>query len=419
MPYSEYHESIPAVRHLKGAFFYMPSSKKGRRSASGGGSIRKKTVSRNGKEYQYWEARVTVGIDPGTGKQIQKSITAQTQKEVRLKMQELIRKVDEGNYKEPCKLTVAQWLDMWTGEYLGALKPLTQDNYKTQCTRYLKPNLGAVKLTALDTHTIQQFINSLSNGEKAELSGKTIKNVYGVLHKALNQAVENEFITHNPASACKLPKVKKPPIHPLEPEEITKFITEALKDDYGNMFIVAIFAGIRQGELLGLPWENVDFERMTITIDRQLQKNKEGYFFCTPKNGTARSFAVAPVVMEALKKEKEKQENLRSLLGEEWNNEHNLVFTTDYGKNLVRRTVVKHYKKVLERAGLPDNRFHDLRHSFAVNSLAVGDNIKNVQSNLGHATSAFTMDVYCHVSQAMARESAAKTQKFYESVKPV
>ena len=150
----------------------MPSSKKGRRSASGGGSIRKKTVSRNGKEYQYWEARVTVGVDPGTGKQIQKSITAPTQKEVRLKMQELIRKVDEGNYKEPCKLTVAQWLDMWTGEYLGALKPLTQDNYKTQCTRYLKPNLGAVKLTALDTHTIQQFINSLSNGEKAELSGK-------------------------------------------------------------------------------------------------------------------------------------------------------------------------------------------------------------------------------------------------------
>ena len=81
---------------------------------------------------------------------------------------------------------------------------------------------------------------------------------------------------------------------------------------YGYLFIVAIFAGIRQGELLGLPWENVDFVRMTITIDRQLQKNKEGYFFCTPKNGTARSFAVAPVMMEALKKENEKQENLHN-----------------------------------------------------------------------------------------------------------
>ena len=138
-----------------------------------------------------------------------------------------------------------------------------------------------------------------------------------------------------------------------------------------------------------------------------------------PKNSNARSFAVAPVVMDALKKEKEKQDHYRSVLGEKWSNPHNLVFTTEFGKNLVKRTVVKHYKKVLERAKLPDNRFHDLRHSFAVNSLQAGDNIKNVQANLGHATSAFTMDVYCHVSKSMNRESAARTQAFYESVKPV
>ena len=396
----------------------MPNSKKSRRGAAGAGTLRKKIISRNGKDYTFWEGRVTVGVDPGTGKQIQKSVTGKTQKEVRLKMQEMIRDVDTGNYKEPCKLTVAQWLDMWTGEYLGGLKPLTQDNYKTQCSRYLKPCLGATKLVSLNTHLIQQFINSLTNGEKAELSGKTVKNIYGVLHKALNQAVENELIPHNPASACKLPKVKKPPIHTLEPEEITRFITEAMKDDYGNLFIVAIFAGIRQGELLGLTWENVDFEKMTITIDRQLQCQNGEYFFCTPKNGNTRAFVAAPVVMETLKKEKEKQEYYRELLGSEWNNPHNLVFTTEYGKNLVRRTVVKHYKKVLQRANLPDNRFHDLRHCFAVNSLQGGDNIKNVQSNLGHSTAAFTMEVYCHVSDSMARESAAKTQKFYESVKP-
>ena len=176
---------------------------------------------------------------------------------------------------------------------------------------------------------------------------------------------------------------------------------------------------MRQGELLGLPWENVDFDRMVITVDRQLQHENGEYFFCTPKNGNARSFAVAPVVMDALRKEKEKQDYYRSVLGEKWSNPHNLVFTTEFGKNLVKRTVVKHYKKVLERAELPDNRFHDLRHSFAVNSLQAGDNIKNVQANLGHATSAFTMDVYCHVSKSMARESAARTQAFYESVKPV
>lgn len=397
----------------------MPSSTRSRKSAAGGGSIRKKCVTRNGKEYMYWEARVSVGFDPGTGKQIQKSITGQPQKEVRLKMQEMIRQVDAGSYKEPCKLTLAQWLDMWTAEYLNNLKRLTQEQYRMQCTYYLKPCLGAAKLSALNTHMIQQFINSLSNGERAELSAKTIKNIYGVLHKALNQAVENEFIQHNPATACKLPKIKKPPIHPLEPEEITRLITAAQEDDYGNLFVSAIFTGMRQGELLGLPWENVDFDRMIITVDRQLQHENGEYFFCTPKSGNPRSFAVAPVVMDALRKEKEKQDYYRSVLGEKWSNPHNLVFTTEFGKNLVKRTVVKHYKKVLERAELPDNRFHDLRHSFAVNSLQAGDNIKNVQANLGHATSAFTMDVYCHVSKSMNRESALRTQAFYESVKPV
>ena len=113
----------------------MPSSKKIRKGASGGGSLRKKTVNRNGKEYTYWEGRVTVGIDPGTGKQVQKSVTGKTQKEARLKMQEMIRDVDAGSYKEPCKLTVAQWLDMWTKEYLGNLKRLTQEQSNIQCTR--------------------------------------------------------------------------------------------------------------------------------------------------------------------------------------------------------------------------------------------------------------------------------------------
>ena len=94
------------------------------------------------------------------------------------------------------------------------------------------------------------------------------------------------------------------------------------------------------------------------------------------------------------------------------------MFTNKFGKNLVRRTVVKHYKNILTRAGLEENRFHDLRHSFAVNSIQAGDNIKIVQANLGHATSAFTLDVYCHASRTMGLESAANMQQFYENLKP-
>ena len=395
----------------------MPSSTRSRKSAAGGGSIRKKCITRNGKEYWYWEARVSVGFDPGTGKQIQKSITGQTQKEVRLKMQEMIRQVDAGSYKEPCKLTLAQWLDMWTAEYLNNLKRLTQEQYRMQCTYYLKPCLGAAKLSALNTHMIQQFINSLSNGERAELSAKTIKNIYGVLHKALNQAVENEFISHNPASACKLPKIKKPPIHPLEPEEITRLITAAQDDDYGNLFVSAIFTGMRQGELLGLTWDNVNFDTGTITVKQQLQCKDGVYFLQTPKNGKGRVIVPAQVTMDALRDEKERQVGNQQIYGECWHNPENYVFTDMLGKHLVRRTIVKHFRAVSDRAGIKNVRFHDLRHSFAVNSLMIGDDVKTVQANLGHATASFTLDVYGHVTQKMKNDSAERMQQFFNAIR--
>lgn len=120
--------------------------------------------------------------------------------------------------------------------------------------------------------------------------------------------------------------------------------------------------------------------------------------------------------MEALKNEKEKLDRNRELLGDEFQNPHNLVFTNDYGKNLVRGTVVKHYKKVLQRGEVQENRFHDLRHSFAVTSLYAGDDIKTVQANLGHATAQFTLDVYGHVTQKMRQDSASRMQKFYEQL---
>ncbi len=121
--------------------------------------------------------------------------------------------------------------------------------------------------------------------------------------------------------------------------------------------------------------------------------------------------------MDALRKEWEKQKAEQARAGNLWNNQFNLVFTDALGKNLVRRTVVKHFKKIAQRAGLADDaRFHNLRHSFAVTSLYAGDDIKTVQANLGHATAQFTLDVYGHVTQKMRQESANRMQKFYENL---
>ena len=389
----------------------MPQSK---RTTSGMGSIRKITREINGKTYTYYEARYTAGFDPGTGKQIQRSITDKSKKVVAQKLRAVMSDLDTGTYKAPCKMTVAQWLDIWVAEYLNSVKPLTKHNYNKQVQKHFKPALGAVRLGALDTHTIQRFYNSLS---ASGLSPKTVKNLHGILHCALQQAIACDYLSRNPADACKLPKVTKPEIKPLEPEEIARLLKEAEQDDYCNLFIVAMFTGMRQGELLGLAWEYVDFKSGIITVKQQLQCKDGNYFLETPKSGKNRTILPAPIVMDALRNQMERQQKEQEQAGSMWDNQFGLVFTDALGKYLVRRTVVKHFKKISQRAGISDDaRFHDLRHSFAVSSLYAGDDIKTVQANLGHATAQFTLDVYGHVTQKMRQESANRMQKFYEQL---
>ncbi len=274
-----------------------------RKAAPGTGNIRKKTVIRQGKEYSYWEARYTEGIDPGTGRQIQRSITGKTQKEVAQKLKAALASLDAGTYIAPSKMTVSEWLDIWTEEYLNGVKPLTADSYNTQIKKHIKPALGAIKLEALNTHTIQGFYNKLSEptaSDRKPLSAKSVKNVHGILHKALQQAVANGYIRVNPSDACVLPKVKKAEIKPLEPEQVKAFMKLLPDEEYQNLFTVALFTGMRQSELLGLSWDNVDFENCIINVVQQLQEKHGKYFLSTPKSNKGRTVIVAPFVMDAL-----------------------------------------------------------------------------------------------------------------------
>ena len=183
------------------------------------------------------------------------------------------------------------------------------------------------------------------------------------------------------------------------------------------LYTVAMFTGMRQGELLGLAWDAVDFKNGTITIRQQLQCKDGSYFLESPKNGKIRTVLPAQIVMDALEKEKAQQLRAKESAGSTWTNPYNLVFTDQIGKHLVRRTVVKHFKKLMSQANLSSStRFHDLRHSFAVTSLSSGDDIKTVQANLGHASAQFTLDVYGHVTKKMQKDSAERIQLFYEQL---
>lgn len=395
----------------------MPRGKQTKKNASGAGTIRKKTVIRNGKEYFYWEARLTTGLDPKTGKQKQRSISGKTQKEVAQKLRELTSEIDKGTYQEPCRLALGEWLNIWTRDYLGAVKPRTEESYKCQIENHIRPVLGGTKLEALTTPAIQHFYNSLiKNG----LSPKTVKIIHGVLHKALQQAVAIGYLKFNPADACTMPRVERKELKPLDEEAIGKFLSAIKGHPYEDLFLVTLFTGMRQGEVLGLTWDCVDFEKGTLLINKQLLKHKDEqghlvYTLDSTKNGHGRKVTPASTVMSILRQHRAKQAQWKLLAGAAWQ-DSGLVFTDKLGGHLMHHTVYHNFKKVVASIGCPETRFHDLRHSYAVAAIRAGDDIKTVQGNLGHATASFTLDVYGHLTDQMKQESANRMEKFIQQV---
>ena len=210
-------------------------------------------------------------------------------------------------------------------------------------------------------------------------------------------------------------------------EQVRALLTQAERDEYGDIFMVIVFTGLREAEATGLTWDCIDFKTGRITVCKQLQKRPEadgGFQFAPLKNDKVRVIAPAPYVMEVLKSRKVKQMKDRLRAGDLWaawstpaEQNKALVFTNPLGQHLHPQTVYNHLKKLAAKIGAPDACVHDLRHTFAVLSLQNGDDVKTVQGNLGHATAAFTLDVYGHVSERMKEESAGRMQAFINSIK--
>ncbi|MBR5959785.1 MAG: site-specific integrase [Clostridia bacterium] len=406
----------------------MPK-KRNTRNAHGSGTIRQRKDT-------LWEARYTVGVNPKTGKQLQKSVYAKSEKEIRKKLTAILSSLDEGTYLEPEKLTVSAWCDLWLKDYVGAVKKTTLEQYRYQIETYIKPSIGAVKLPALTSPIIQTMYNNAQKPrtEKRKqrngtiksvkvpgLSPKSVKNLHGVCHRLMDQAVLLRYIKSNPCDPCKLPRIEKKEIHPISGEYLPLFL-EAIKDDYyGDLFYVDMFTGLREAEIIGLQWNYVNFNKGTITVKQQFKRERKvgggGEFeFVSPKNDKERTIKVAPSVMAVLQKIKSRQAGYKMSSGGQWQNEKNLVFVNEKGGHLVDSTVYRHLKEIVADIGIPETRFHDLRHTYATLAIQSGDDIKTVSENLGHATVAFTLDIYGHVTEQMKESSADRMEKMIKSL---
>ena len=380
------------------------------RRLNGEGTIRKR---KNGS----WEGRLFIGFDKTTGKPLHKSVYARTQKEIKAKLEALQAEHEQNTCIEE-GLTVADWLDQWLKDYLPDVKEGTLVSYESICRNHIKPILGEIPLNQLKRPDVQTFYNGL---RLKNLSPKYIKNVHGCLHRALDEAVQNEYIIKNPTTGCKTPKVVEKEIKPLDLPDQNKLLTALKEAYYGPLFLTAIFTGMRVGELIGLEWKCVDFEKGRIHVEKQLvQTRKKGhvYQFGTLKNGKKRDIDPAPFVMDVLADRKLDQEIEKASAKDLWNpgDFPDLVFTHPDGSHLSQPTVWKEFDSILKSAGIDHYRVHDLRHTFAVNSLIAGDDIKTLQENMGHYSAAFTLDRYGHVTQTMRKASADRMQVFIESL---
>ena len=277
---------------------------------------------------------------------------------------------------------------------------------------HIVPALGAVRLCELQPHDVQRFINSLQRGVKP-LSPKTIKNIHGVLCKALSEACRVKYIPSNPASGSILPKVNREEMHSFESDEIRAFMQAIHGSPSEDLFFFALNTGMRLSEILGLRWSRVDFQKGTIKVDAQLlikRGKNTARELGTPKNGKSRSFIAAPAVIDCLRSVKRQQNEWRLRAGQAWDNPLDLVFTNEVGQSIPHATVEHRFSRILQKAGIENHRFHDLRHTFTDESIRAGVDAKTLSAMLGHSSVSFTLDVYAHYTTEMQADAAEKMQ---------
>ena len=364
-----------------------------------------------------WEGIYTCGRD-GQGKLIRRSVYGKTRKEVQRKLQDITHDINENQYIEPSKLTCNDWFDEWLRRYLINTKDSTKAQYELYLRLYVRPSIGTVKLQKVSFFMVK---NIILDCVAEELAPKTIRNLNGIMHHAFSDAIKVHLIKDNPADGQDIPKVQKKKMQFLEGDKRKAFCSEIKGKLYEHLFFVALFTGMRQGELLGLTWDSVDFNRNTITIAQQLKRDRKigekvSYVIDSTKTNNIRTICPAPIVFDVLKKLRREQIENRLRYGSEYENNNNLVFTNEKGHHLVSVYVLKVFKDRAKSIGLPDLRFHDLRHSHVVMRAENGDDMKSVSEDLGHTDIRTTANIYAHVSQRMKDDSAKRMQTLAESM---
>lgn len=353
-----------------------------------------------------WRAQLTVG-----DKRVSKSFGSRADARDWLARAQKI--IQDGLPVETSQITVAAYLDRWLRDVVAhRVRPRTLESYEYIVRVHLTPALGAVRLAQLRPDHIQRLC---TDATAAGLSSRTVQYIHAVLSRALKQAVRWGLIPRNVCDLTDPPRVRRHEMKTLTPDQARAFLDHVRRDRLYALYLLAITTGMRQGELLGLRWSDVDLAHGRLQVTHSLQSlGGKGMQLSEPKSDAGRrSIILTPVAISALRDHRKAQLEERLRAGGRWR-DHDLVFCTANGTPISRHNLRRSFLLHLAHAGLPTIRFHDLRHTAATLMLSQGTHPKVVQEMLGHSQISLTLDTYSHVLPTMQHEAVERMQKLLD-----
>ncbi len=372
-----------------------------------------------------WRAAVSIGKD-AEGKPLRKIFTKPTRHEVQDELTKALRDVQLGLPIVTEKQTTGQFLAHWLNEVIKhRVRPRTFQTYSYQVNYHMVPGIGEIQLGKLSPQHVREFLNSKI---AAKLHPRTVKHLLVVLRNALGVAVRDGQIPRNVAALVDPPRVPRSEVQAFTEEQARAFLAAVKGDRLEAVFMTAVAVGMRQGEILGLKWSNVNLENGTLTVRAALQRVNKKLVQVEPKSvRSSRPIPLPAVCVNALTRHKAKQDEERLWAGSKWK-ESGYVFTTRVGTPMDARDLLRTYYRVTRpkakngeeapKLAFPAIRFHDLRHSAATILLAQGVSPRYISELLGHSQVSFTMQTYAHVLPEVQKSVATKMDEILDP-KPV
>ena len=353
-----------------------------------------------------WMARLT--LPDGR----RRSLYGKTRAEAAAKLAQALRERDAGLPVADGKTQLGTFLHQWLEESVKPRnRPSTFRSYEGHVRVHLIPELGRIPLAQLSPQHVERLqAKKLHDG----LSPATVVRIRATLRRALAQAEKHGLVQRNAAALADPPSVRQKIVKPLTPTEAGRVLNAVEGHRLEALFVLALATGLRQGEILGLYWGDIDLEGNRLTVNRALQKVNGELTFIEPKTDRSRrELAFPKSVRDHLVRHRERQQLERLASLDSWE-ESELVFTTLRGKPLDGTSVTGSFQLLLAKADLPKMRFHDLRHACASFLLSQGVSMRMIMEQLGHSSINLTMNTYSHILPGAKDEVADKMGQILE-----